>query len=171
MEGAVTQPPEALGQGKMQVRASDLEHIGRTPLRIYGVHSDHYYAIKSSDSVLNMDFQQEVPQLGYRRLAKLMSSDKNLAIFRRFDDLNILSLLSLQADIIDLRHKYYTTSHFDDVEGTTDEKAYAASFLFSRTQNSEQHRLLGEIQDKLITYSKLHISVQAPQLTMVMGDT
>jgi len=43
-----------------------------------------------------------------------MSRDKNFAIFRRFDDLNMLHLLALQAEIVELREVFRDQCHRDD---------------------------------------------------------
>ncbi|KXX80329.1 hypothetical protein MMYC01_204684 [Madurella mycetomatis] len=48
----------------------------------------------------------EYPQDSYPRLATLMGKEKDIAIFRRFDDLNILCLLSLQAEIVQLEKEF-----------------------------------------------------------------
>ncbi|KAI3320114.1 hypothetical protein HD806DRAFT_507741 [Xylariaceae sp. AK1471] len=40
---------------------------------------------------------------GYNRLARIMQQDENFAIFRRFQEINILQLMSLQAEILDLQ--------------------------------------------------------------------
>ncbi|KAI1813470.1 hypothetical protein GGS20DRAFT_586496 [Poronia punctata] len=40
---------------------------------------------------------------GYHRLAAIMQQDESLAIFRRFQDINMLLLMSLQAEILDLQ--------------------------------------------------------------------
>ncbi|KAK4038339.1 hypothetical protein C8A01DRAFT_17571 [Parachaetomium inaequale] len=42
----------------------------------------------------------------YHRLAEIMSKDKNFAIFRRFDELNMLHLMALQAEILELRELF-----------------------------------------------------------------
>lgn len=53
------------------------------------------------------DEDEEVPSFtkltSNRELAKLMSTDHDLAILRRFDELNILQLMTLQDDIVRLR--------------------------------------------------------------------
>jgi len=49
---------------------------------------------------------RKVPRSGYRSLATWMGLyGSRLTIFRRFGDLNMLSLLSLQAELMDLRHQ------------------------------------------------------------------
>jgi hypothetical protein len=40
---------------------------------------------------------------GYRRLAVIMQKEENLAIFRRFQDINMLQLMSLQAEILHIQ--------------------------------------------------------------------
>jgi hypothetical protein len=50
---------------------------------------------------------EDPPPSMYVRLARMMSGDKNLAIFRHFDDVNIFCLLSLQAQILHLQKEYH----------------------------------------------------------------
>lgn len=42
---------------------------------------------------------------GYPRLAAFMGMDQDLGIFRRFDDLNFISLLALQDEIMELEQE------------------------------------------------------------------
>ncbi|KAF8859447.1 hypothetical protein BDZ45DRAFT_589739 [Acephala macrosclerotiorum] len=44
---------------------------------------------------------------GYPQIAHLMSEHRELGIFRRFETLNILSLLHMQAELMILEEKYY----------------------------------------------------------------
>ena len=91
---------------------------------------------------------------GYHKLAALMSDDKDIAIFRRFDDLNLLSLLSLQAEILELRQSLRRTCLLDDIHGQENEKKYSGNFKSSRDNNSEQYRMIGVLRHKLKDYSK-----------------
>ena len=94
------------------------------------------------------------PSTGYHKLAALMSDDKDVAIFRRFDDLNLLSLLSLQAEILELRQSLRRTCLLDDTHGDEHEKNYASNFKLSRDHESEQHKSIGALRQKLKNYSK-----------------
>ena len=91
---------------------------------------------------------------GYHRLAAIMSDDKDIAIFRRFDDLNLLSLLSLQAEILELRQSLRRTCLLDDIHGQEDEKKYSSNFKLSRDNNSEQYKRIEALRLKLKDYSK-----------------
>jgi hypothetical protein len=89
----------------------------------------------------------------YVRLARMMSGDKNLAIFRRFDDANILCLLSLQAEILQLRKEFHWENSLDETDGTEQEKKYGRSFYDSQKNNSAQHQILCQLQETLTRYS------------------
>ena len=91
---------------------------------------------------------------GYHRLAALMSDDKDIAIFRRFDDLNFLSLLSLQAEILELRQSLHRACLIDDDHGEEHEKKYSGNFKLSRKNDSEQHKSIKILRHKLKDYSK-----------------
>ena len=88
-----------------------------------------------------------------------MSDDKDIAIFRRFDDLNLLSLLSLQAEIIELRQSLRRTCLLDDTHGDEKETAYSSNFKLSRDNESEQYKIIETLRHKLKDYSKLAASV------------
>ncbi|KAF4343572.1 hypothetical protein FBEOM_2481 [Fusarium beomiforme] len=101
---------------------------------------------------------------GYARLARFMAKDKKEAIFRRFEDLNFLSLLSLQAEIVELEAELRQVMQADDeAEGTTtltDEgnKTYMRSdlsknFKLSRDAHSQQYQILQVIRGKLKEYT------------------
>ena len=97
---------------------------------------------------------------GYPRLAALMSNEKEVAIFRRFDDLNILSLLALQAEIIDLENDLRQEFRIEETTkiGTQQQPQSnlvldSENFKQSREGNSEQYQKLRVIRDKLKEYS------------------
>jgi hypothetical protein len=71
----------------------------------------------------------------YDRLLRLMSKDMNLAIFRRFQEANMRSLLSLQAEIMELDTIYQQRWHSDDPEDSIMPhlKSSYRSFRLSRT--------------------------------------
>ncbi|KAI8672941.1 hypothetical protein NCS56_00758500 [Fusarium sp. Ph1] len=92
----------------------------------------------------------EYDQSKYLRLARLMSFDKNLAIFRRFDDVNIMCLLGLQAEIVHLRHQFYKTNYAEKNAQQFDE-----SFLQSREKNSNQHQKLEQLRERLVMYNRM----------------
>ncbi|KAF5549756.1 hypothetical protein FNAPI_7932 [Fusarium napiforme] len=86
------------------------------------------------------------PPSMYVRLARMMNSDKNLAIFRRFDDANILCLLSLQAEILQLQSDFQLENSLDEI-GTDEERKNGESFYDSQKNNSDQHQKLAEDDD------------------------
>ncbi|KAI1151268.1 hypothetical protein F4825DRAFT_451676 [Nemania diffusa] len=53
---------------------------------------------------------------GYHRLANIMHQDGNFAIFRRFQEMNILHLMSLQAEILDLQAWFQHRRSEDETE-------------------------------------------------------
>lgn len=54
----------------------------------------------------NADTTTEKPTLeGYLKLSRPMSLSRQTAIFRRFSELNIVTLLRLQAELVDLEHQ------------------------------------------------------------------
>lgn len=91
---------------------------------------------------------------GYPKIASFMSSDVDVAIFHRFRDLTLLSLLSLQAEIIQLQKQFRRTCIADDICGDEHEQLFSRSFSLSMEQNSEQHRQLQAIRLKLREYCK-----------------
>jgi hypothetical protein len=51
---------------------------------------------------------------GYPKLAKQMAESTNLMVFRRFNNLNIFNLLSLQAELVDLEGQLQERWEYDD---------------------------------------------------------
>lgn len=96
---------------------------------------------------------------GYPRLASLMSNEKDVAIFRRFDELNLLSLLALQAGIIDLEKDLHhewriedTISHESKQQQSNRVLDYE-NFKQSRESNSPQYQKINVLRHKLKEYS------------------
>ncbi|KAI0450730.1 hypothetical protein F5B21DRAFT_489794 [Xylaria acuta] len=69
---------------------------------------------------------------GYHRLANIMQQDENFAIFRRFQEINVLQLMSLQAEILDLQTWFQHRRSEDDTEHPT----YSGSFQELRQSQS-----------------------------------
>lgn len=62
--------------------------------------------------------QKPFPKNGYRELAfEMAKKESDLAIFRRFGELNMLNLLSLQAELIELQGRYKRICEIDDTKG------------------------------------------------------
>ncbi|RBR14436.1 uncharacterized protein FIESC28_07672 [Fusarium coffeatum] len=53
----------------------------------------------------------------YHRLARIMEEDKNFAIFRKFDEVNITQLMALQAEIVELQYRFQLKAEQDDKNG------------------------------------------------------
>ena len=96
---------------------------------------------------------------GYPRLASLMSDEQDVAIFRRFDELNLLSLLALQADIIDLEKDLHHEWHIEAILSQESEQKKSnrvldvENFKQSRETNSPQYQKLNVLRHKLKEYS------------------
>ncbi|KAM6513640.1 hypothetical protein FALCPG4_016022 [Fusarium falciforme] len=91
----------------------------------------------------------------YHRLAGLMEKGKDLAIFRRFDELNIMNLLSMQAEILHLESQYNRQCDQDSRSNDHSEAEYSTYFRSlhqSRDSGGEQAGLLDALQTKLSAY-------------------
>ena len=98
---------------------------------------------------------------GYHRLADLMGHYPEAAVFRRFGALNMLNLLSLQAELVDLQVQFRDLWAEDDVSTDLSEKQFSTYFRVLRnSENSLQYEKLLEIRQKLQQYSKLNNTVQ-----------
>jgi hypothetical protein len=91
-------------------------------------------------------------QNGYHRLATLMTRDESLAIFRRYDFANIISLLSLQAEIQELQADFLDQCRRDRALG----RPFSNSFKTLREDGngrSEQNKKLKALREGVINYS------------------
>jgi hypothetical protein len=93
---------------------------------------------------------------GYHTLASLMGRDGEYAIFRKFSSLNMLNLMTLQAELLELENRYKETLYMDE----RNEKGIplATSFMALRKSNSRQKEVLEEIRKKLDEYSRWQCS-------------
>lgn len=94
---------------------------------------------------------------GYYRLAELMGSYQETAIFRRFGLLNMLNLLSLQAELVNLQRQLVNNSTNPKILAELDdeEKAFKVNFRkLLESQNSEHLQLLMRIRSTLREYSE-----------------
>jgi len=92
---------------------------------------------------------------GYPRIAHLMSEHRELGIFRRFEALNILSLLHMQAELMILEEKYYELASTDE---KCSSRAYRSRDWWTLTQldstgKREQWENLLQIREKLDKYN------------------
>ncbi|CAD0089284.1 unnamed protein product [Aureobasidium mustum] len=85
---------------------------------------------------------------GYHRLADLMGRYPETAIFRRFSSLNMINLLSLQAELIELRENCEDVWAKDGGLDNIDEEKLS-TFL----KDSSQYKLLLKLRKKLREYS------------------
>lgn len=95
--------------------------------------------------------------VGYPKLARLMSLSSTTAIFRRFNELNMMNLLRLQAELHDLEHQLQDIRDDDAKSGDPVRTSYAGDFRAMRdwkdTGDSLQYDLLVSIGEKLQQYS------------------
>ncbi|RDL37957.1 uncharacterized protein BP5553_05390 [Venustampulla echinocandica] len=104
---------------------------------------------------------------GYHRLASVMSQDANIAIFRRFQELNMLRLLSLQAEIFDLQGHFQFQCQSDDSSNDPLEVQYSRYFLELRksgkSASGHQWQMLTELGIKLDEYMQQLSSIESPR--------
>lgn len=91
---------------------------------------------------------------GYPRLAQLMGAYTEVAIFRRFGSLNTLSVLSLQAELVELEDKYKQCVERDNQSENS--RDLSEDFYTLHESNSGQKDLLDKIRVKLKEYSGYH---------------
>jgi hypothetical protein len=92
---------------------------------------------------------EELKATGYPQLADLMGRHGEIAIFRKFGALNILNLMSLQAELLDLQEDLKNL-YQDDQSNTTLRDFYAM-------RNSPLHQeKMVDIRGKLGEYSNIH---------------
>jgi hypothetical protein len=91
---------------------------------------------------------------GYHRLADLMGHYPEAAILRSFGSLNMLNLLSLQAELVDLEVQFRDIWVDDDNSPDDSEKQYSTSFRqLHHSGDSIQFKMLLDIRKKLSEYS------------------
>lgn len=101
---------------------------------------------------------------GYPKLAALMGSHQETAIFRRFGTLNMLNLLSLQAELTDLEGQLENIVKGDETSGDADRILHAIDFRELRAHAKDgddlHWQMLLAIRAKLQEYSitlRLHM--------------
>jgi hypothetical protein len=92
---------------------------------------------------------------GYHRLAQVMGRSGELAIFRKFNDLNMLSLMSLQAELVELRDDFYEIAADDEKSGHAFDRNFAMLFESKQQANNFQHKKLETIREKTKEYSEI----------------
>ncbi len=129
---------------KQHPRAFSHSDTGLLSLRSQGLHGILHLHLR------NMAYSQR----GYPRLAALMGKEKDVAIFRRFDDLNMLCLLSLQAEIVQLETEFKIECIADDTSGLRPALEYSGNFKLARNNTSAQHTKLKTIRELIREYSE-----------------
>ena len=109
---------------------------------------------------------------GYPKLAAYMGKHNDVAIFRRFKNLNMLNLMSLQAELIDLEAQYRRACSEDDTNVNDPmaqqySKIFAALYDSDNTGNHVQLDLLKQIRKTLEQYSMTWLGIRrAPGLML-----
>lgn len=108
--------------------------------------------VHTSDAAIKGEIQE-----GYPKLAQLMNTYVDTAVFRRFSELNILNLLRLQAEINELEHQLTEIPKEDIDSDDPIRQSYSADFRAMREgieEDSEQIDIITEISKKLQEYSR-----------------
>ena len=110
-------------------------------------------------------YPTSAPERGYPKLAALMGAHHETTIFRRFGKLNMLNLLSLQAELTDLEVKLENVVKEDEDSGDEYRMLYAVDFREMRDHANDadnlQWQMLLDIRAKLQEYSitlRLHLA-------------
>lgn len=109
------------------------------------------------DGIKSPIFVQGYEPKHYHRLAAIMADTRELVIFRRFDDIAALRLLSLQADILILQAEFQRQCKENDTSENENERNYSQSFRqlnIGRDQNIEQALVMDNMFSKLDQYCK-----------------
>lgn len=100
---------------------------------------------------------------GYPKLARLMASYPETAIFRRFGELNMINILRLQAELQDMECQLQEIRNEDAQSNDPIRQSYVKDFRLMRdwieNGDSLQHELLVSIGEKLREYSKETLSL------------
>jgi hypothetical protein len=98
----------------------------------------------------------EIARDGYPSLAGLMHSSSDIAIFRRFGELNMLHLLRLQAELQHMEFELQKIREEDAMSNDPIRECYAKDFAAMRDNeeigDSEQYEQLVKIGTKLQEY-------------------
>jgi len=83
-----------------------------------------------------------------------MSPRREAAFPRKFNDLNVLRLLGMQAELIDLEAQYNDTSGDDGKSSDPDRSFYTRSFKQLNSLETPHKKLFDDIRIKAGDYSK-----------------
>ncbi|KXH65576.1 hypothetical protein CSAL01_12160 [Colletotrichum salicis] len=100
----------------------------------------------------------DLPGVGYGRLAKFLASSHENAIFRKFEQLNTMTLLRLQAELQSMEQELEEIQQEDQESGDPERSSYGVSFRPMRENaldgDSEQLELLEKIGRTLNDYNQ-----------------
>lgn len=105
---------------------------GAIPTATNGIHLERMQSLDQSQVT-----EDEYTPQNYHRLARIMSRERNLAIFRRFDEINLLQLMALQAEIVELQDRFEASCQEDDAAGLM----YSRSFHELRRSQQRDERI------------------------------
>lgn len=91
-----------------------------------------------------------------------MTKDHSIAIFRRFDRVNMLSLLSLQAEVQELQEDFWDQCRRDRTSGLPEKEMYPFWFQELRRAekgHSSQYQKLKILREKTKEYSRYYRSL------------
>ncbi|KAL8849833.1 MAG: hypothetical protein Q9221_005171 [Calogaya cf. arnoldii] len=93
----------------------------------------------------------------YTKLASMMANHAEAAIFRRFDTLNLKSLLYMQAELVDLEDQLHDIESEDKKSGDPNKVQFSSSVKALRkptgTRENVQWMKYKEVQDKMHAYN------------------
>jgi hypothetical protein len=92
--------------------------------------------------------------VGHQKLAELMAKHSEVAIFERFDFLNVINLVYLQAELVELEIEL-KASMKDDLDSRDDERQRGARdwWFLSKSKESKTWEIMLKIRTKLQEYS------------------
>ncbi|KAF1812830.1 hypothetical protein P152DRAFT_435035 [Eremomyces bilateralis CBS 781.70] len=96
---------------------------------------------------------------GYHLLSRLMGRSEELAVFRKFNDLNAISLLSLQAELVLLRDEYHNICESDEKDGRPYSRNFEKLFQSKDDVTNDQYLQLLKIREKMKEYNAFLLQV------------
>lgn len=136
-----------------------MERVGREPGTADAVTAEpETYTMRSQNIGTSRPGSTLPPkERGYRKLATFMTEVDDVVIFRRFQKLNMLNLLRLQAELAGLELSYEAACDKDDNSRNPQERGFTQSFYelreFGQISPGSQLELLDRINDTLHKYS------------------
>ena len=102
---------------------------------------------------------------GYPKLAREMDRISEFAIFRRFEYLNMLNLLRLQAELVDLESELQVIQQQDEMAAGV-RKDYSVDFyLLFQSKEMRGHNLQIEILEKIGQKLQVYCKDNIPRAT------